>query len=274
MAVPKLYINSTEVYFTIRDSYDVEINPSNGKRKWKFDIYGGPNIFHSAQYQPIIDEILTASQAGTLTFTEADSETPVSVKVSGNISVTGIMRGLPIITVSVEEPGFSDDSGLDTASINDVTIYGNFGGVYFEGKLSDYSESIVLVGELQRAITGKIIPSQTALQYLVSSLSIPNWHNKPMPKIGERWRFTLSYRDKATDTVFIRRGGGRIVNSPNLNGMTLMVEIQENLGEYDEWTADNADGTEIEINGGGWSWTMGFESMEPHYADDVTDGVV
>jgi hypothetical protein len=272
MAAPKLYINSTEVHFTIRESYETEINPSNGKKKWEFEIYGGPNIYYPAQFDSIVSEILASSQAGTLTFTEANSSVPVLVKVSDNLKVTGSMQGYPIISLSVEEPGF--DADADDGNADDVKIYGNLGSSYFEGTLSDYGETTGLVGEVQRALTGRMIPSPVARQYLISSLVIKNWRNRPMPKVGDRWRFTLSYRDTDTGAVFIRRGDGRIVNPPSLSGMTLSVEIQENPGESGAWTADNADGAGVAINGGGWANIPSFTNKPNHPAEDVTTGVV
>ncbi|MDR1510753.1 MAG: hypothetical protein LBS53_14095 [Synergistaceae bacterium] len=271
MAVPKLCVNSTEIYFTIQKSYEVEINPSNGKKKWAFEIYGGPNMYFPSQFGSIIDELLAAGQAGTLTFTEADSSVPVAVKVSDNISISGIMQGVPVISLSVEEPGFGDETESDAGSI---TIYGHLGSAYFKGALSDYSETSGFIGETRRALTGRIIPSPTAKQYMIASLTIKDWRNLPMPKAGDRWQFTLSYRDAETNALFIRRGDGRIVNPPSLSGGALSVEIQENIGESGPWTADNAGGDAAAINGGGWANLLDFANKPNHPASDVTEGVI
>jgi hypothetical protein len=182
MGVPKLYLNGTEIDFTLYGTYEFQINP-NGKRQWSMEIYAGGNAVKPAQYHQLI--ALLASSP--LTFGDEEG-IEHAVKISEAIRVQGVLNGMPILSVTLEEPGFED-----TEDEFNPEISGTFAGVAFTAKLSDYGETLGLVGEFQRAITGKIISSGAITQYRIWNLTIPQW-NGPSLTMGADYSFGFSYR--------------------------------------------------------------------------------
>jgi hypothetical protein len=217
MSVPKLYLNGTEIHFTVYGTYEVHINPENSKRQWEMNIYAGDSAMKPAQYQELI-ALLTSS---ALTFTDEEG-TDHAVKVSEPIRVQGVLNGLPILSVTLEEPGFEDTEDEFNPEIN-----GTFAGTAFTAKLSDYAETPGLVGEFQRAITGKIISSSVIRQYATWGLTIPQW-NGPSLTLGAAYSFSFSYQDSNGETV-AKSGSGRLISPPSITGKSLSVTIEEDI---------------------------------------------
>jgi hypothetical protein len=217
MGVPKLYVNGTEIRLTLRGTYEFQINPENGKRQWSMEIYAGDNSLKPAQYQELIP-LLTSSP---LTFRDEEGTDRV-VKIPESIRVQGVLNGLPVLSVTLEEPGFED-----TEDEFNPEITGTFAGAAFTAKLSDYTETPGFVGQFQRSITGKIIPSPAVTQYATWSLTIPKW-NGPALSAGSTYSFSFSYQNTEGGTAH-KSGSGRLIAPPSLSGASLSVTIEEDL---------------------------------------------
>ena len=223
MSIPKLRLNGTEIHFTLRGTYEIRVNPKNDKRQWSLDIYAGDSAIKLAQYRELISRLTSSS----LTFTD-DEGIGHAVKVSEPIRIQGVLNGLPVLSVILEEPGFEEEPRFEeTEDEFNPEISGIFAGTAFIAKLSDYGERLNAIGEFQRAITGKIVSSGVVGQYAAWTLTIPQWRGPPLT-LGMAYSFSFSYQDINGKTV-THFGTGRLISPPNISGEALAVTIEEDL---------------------------------------------
>jgi hypothetical protein len=181
------------------------------------NIYAGDNALKPAQYTQILALLTTG-----LHEYQAEDGVTYQVKVTGAPTIAGVLHGVPVISVTLAEPGFDDDSDEF-----DPEITGTLAGVAFTAKLSDYQESWGVVGEFQRSITGKIIASSTVAQYAIWNLKIPKWSG-PSLTVGANYAFNFSYQAENGDTVN-KSGSGKLIGAPSLSGVSLSVQLEEDL---------------------------------------------
>ena len=218
MAPPKIYINSTEIFWTIRDSYQLAINPDNGARQWTMQIWAGPSALKTEQYSQLIPLLLSS----TLTYEDEEGITR-QVIVTDTIRITGVLQGYPIISLTVAEPGFDE-----TTKADDPEITGTLDGIPFKTKLSNYSVRPGLIGQFTPSITGKIIQSPRVIEYKTWSLIINDWHNNPIPQVGSTCILVVQYTTK--DGVTVNDVGiGKLTSPASLSGGKLSITLQEEL---------------------------------------------
>ena len=215
MSVPKIYLDGTEINFTIRDSYDLELNPVNGKRQWSMDIWAGPNHFKPEQY----DQIMALLTSGTHTYIAEDGVS-YTVKVSGNPRISGVLQGYPVISLTLAEPGFEDeeDSG------DDVEITGTFAGHAFTAKLSDYSSMPAEFGESVRNVVGGILFSDHYGEFNVWAITLPWWAGADSLRRGQTYSFNFSYID--ADGVAQSQGGTGILKDRSRSGNKVQLTLE------------------------------------------------
>ena len=218
MTVPKIYLDGTEINFTVKDSYELELNPVSNKRQWSMEIWAGPNYFKPEQYS----QIMALLTSGTHTYIAEDGNS-YEVKVSGNPSVSGVLQGYPIISVTFTEPGFDDEDSGD-----DIEITGTLGLRQFVAKLSDYSEDYAPFGEMTRTINGNMVTSDSPYlgDYRTYSLRLEawdSWENKT--RRGYSLSLSFTYTDPKTgNNISIYRNGYVVSRSRSGNTITLNFE--------------------------------------------------
>jgi hypothetical protein len=213
------------IYFTIRYSYNLEINPKNGARRWTMEVWAGPNAYHPAQYQTLLDIISLNTIDDYVIWYMAEDGESYLVKIKDTVKVTGNMQGLPVVALSFEEPGFSDSSSdeeiiMTMTLVNDETS--NTVGV-FQFDLSNYSMSADTIGEMQRMVNGGFIRPSGGLIYPVHTFTIPEWGTRALT-VGTLYSFQRSYKSASGTTVTIT-GSGRLVEYPTMAGDTITFSL-------------------------------------------------
>ena len=163
MTVPKLYLDSTEINFTIRNSYSFDLNPKNGTREWHAEIYAGENNFKPSQYGALMP-MLTGS---THIFRDEDGVNhTVNIK---DPHVENPLTNRQTISLTLSEVGFDDSSDSDA----DIPISGYFGDYQFEGKLGDFSDSTALFGAAETTLSGATVKSRYFGERKTITLKMP-----------------------------------------------------------------------------------------------------
>ena len=212
MAVPKLYLNGTEINYTLKDSYGYELNVENGKRQWTANIYAGENFLKPAQYGQLIG-MLTG---GAHPFVD---EQGVSRQVEvTRVEVAGLLNGQQVIRVTLTEPGFEDD---------DIPIAGEFHGVAFEAMLSDFSESQDFHGQVATSISGRTLRSGHFDPRTTWTLRLPYEPGYDGLRLYSRYDCWFSY---TKDGQAVRKPAANAVNgelvSMARNGDTVTLAIR------------------------------------------------
>lgn len=216
MAVPRLYLDGTEIYFTVRDTYELEVNPQNGRRQWSMEIFAGPSIMKPGQYTEIAP-LLTASPH---TFIAEDGSS-YQVRVENNWRVVSLLSGHPIISVTLTEPGFNDEK----AGGSDIEITGTFAGYSFTAKLSDYSCPTQLFGQMTRSLAGTLKKSVFFSEYLEHTLSLPWISGFDTLRHGAQYSFNFSYAD--TDGVYRTVAGSGLLTQNSRSGDKITVTLTQ-----------------------------------------------
>jgi len=222
--MPTLKINDTTINFTVRGSYKVEINPENGARQWRMEIFAGPNAVKPAQYHELIPLLLSSS----LAFTDEEGIAR-QVEISDMIHVTGVLQGFPILSVAIAEPHF------DATSDDDIEITGTLMfmsgieviNINFTTTLANFNTTDGFIGQFGRSLTGHLVQTGGVASYGIWSFTIPNWRN-PMPRVGSWIWFSVEYTDKTGIPVQVF-GSGRPTTPPRLAGDTLSITLEEAL---------------------------------------------
>lgn len=213
MAVPKIFLDGTEINFTIEDSYELELNPVSNKRQWSMEIWAGPNYFKPEQYA----QIMALLTSGTHTFVAEDGVS-YSVKVSGNPHVSRILKGYPVISLTLAEPGFeTEDSG------GEIEINGSIAGHSFTAKLADYSRSNVAHGERVSTLTGNFLYSGNFGTRKQWTFNIPWWAGADDLSLKSSYSFSFSYID--VDGVLRTVSGAGALTSTSQSGGTVTLTL-------------------------------------------------
>jgi hypothetical protein len=236
-----VYLDGMPVLISpVEGQYGVSTN-SDGKKEWTISIRAANGLLeNNLGAIPYLH--------GHRTYLDVDG-TSHGVTVSNDMD--GDLSTVAAIEITLTEDGFDDASESEESS--DIEITGVFDGYSFKGKLTDYSETAGLVGQFERAITGKIIPSPYARQYVTANLKIGNW-NRMLPKIGGIHSFSFSYTD-SDGTAVEKHARGRILSASLLNGNILSVELQEDLnGETGNFGGSQGGAGGAYDSGGGGGW--------------------
>lgn len=212
-----LLVDGVPIPFTVRGSYQIELNP-NGKRKWTMEIYAGGTAGSPSKY----NEVLAMLTSGLHVFTDEEG-VEHNVRVTENPIIVGVFNSLPVISAAFSEDGFDD---VSSQAGYDPAITGKFGGFDFSAKLSNVQKNMPFAGSFARSVNGRLLSSTSLNTWYSWQFTLPQWEGRFLDlAVGGDYSFEFEYTDHQGRHVR-ETGTGKLTAPPSMSGGQLSLSLE------------------------------------------------